>query len=261
MAPTSDILAISVYYIAVINCFSLSTGFHIFSNHSKAVHKFGNELDHLGVVLVIYGSAIPATYFQFYCDPFTRNTYWALSTAFAAASAIFTLQPKFRQPAYRSTRFYMYSLLGLSCFIPIVYGIYAIGYDALDRTMSVSHFFGLGIVQFTGAAIYTARVPERFFPYTFDIFGNSHQIMHVLVIFGALTFEKGLLKALLRWNDGLNSCSTWEHIGLLHVEFARCAQISLPTLGKKSSFLAANVRSSGLSKIVYAYSEVYNGTS
>lgn len=205
-ASISDVLAVSVYYLAVINCFTLSTSFHTFSNHSKAVHKFGNELDHLGVVLVIYGSAIPATYFQFYCNPFARNVYWSLSTAFAAASAIFTLQPKFRQPTYRRARFYMYTLLGLSCFIPIVYGMYAIGYDALDRTMSASHFFGLGIVQFTGAAIYTARVPEKFFPYTFDIVGNSHQIMHVLVVLGALIFEKGLMKALTRWNNGSNSC-------------------------------------------------------
>lgn len=205
-ASMSDILAISVYYLAVVNCFTLSTSFHTFSNHSKSIHKFGNELDHLGVVLVIYGSAVPATYFQFYCDNFSRNAYWTLSTTFAVASAVFTLQPRFRQPTYRRVRFYMYSLLGLSCFIPIVHGILKTDYQTLDDTMSVSHFFGLGIVQFTGAAIYAARIPERFFPETFDILGNSHQIMHVLVVIGAMIFEKGLLKALARWNSGLNSC-------------------------------------------------------
>lgn len=205
-ASISDLLAVSVYYLAVINCFTLSTSFHTFSNHSKEVHKFGNELDHLGVVLVIYGSAVPATYFQFYCDPALRNIYWALSTALAVASAVFTLQPKFRQPVYRRTRFYMYSLLGLSCFLPVTHGLITTTYDVLNDTMSLAHFFGLGLIQFTGAAIYAARVPERLFPRSFDILGHSHFIMHVLVIFGALCFEKGLLKALTRWNDGRNTC-------------------------------------------------------
>lgn len=102
----------------------------------------------------------------------------------------------------------MYTLLGLSCFIPVTRSILTIGYEKLDRTMSVSHFFGLGIIQFSGAAIYTARVPERFVPKTLDILGNSHQIMHVLVIGGALVFERGLLQALERWKDGRNSCAS-----------------------------------------------------
>lgn len=205
-ASTSDALAVGVYYLAVINCFTLSASFHIFSNHSKKVHKFGNELDHVGVVLVIYGSVIPATYFQYYCEPALRNICWALSTALTIASATFTLQPRFRQPVYRHTRFCMYSLLGLSCFLPVTHGLITTTYQHLDDTMSVSHLVGLGLIQFIGAAIYAARVPERCSPKTFDIFGHSHFIMHVLVVFGALCFEKGLLKALTRWNDGRNTC-------------------------------------------------------
>lgn len=100
----------------------------------------------------------------------------------------------------------MYSLLGLSCFLPVAHGLLTSSYEALDQKMSVSHFFGLGVVQFAGATIYAARIPERFFPERFDIVGHSHFIMHVLVVFGALTFEKGLLKALARWNEGRNSC-------------------------------------------------------
>ena len=55
------------------------------------MHRFGNELDHLGVVFVIWGSAIPSTYLAFRCEPRQRYTYWVLATAFAVASALFTL--------------------------------------------------------------------------------------------------------------------------------------------------------------------------
>jgi adiponectin receptor len=75
--------------------------------------------------------------------------------------------------------------------------------------MSLNYFLGLGILNFTGAAIYAARIPERWFPRTFDIWGSSHQIMHVLVVLGALTFERGLLKAVEFWSyHGKSVCGT-----------------------------------------------------
>lgn len=46
-------MATSIYFLGVVVCFVLSTIFHTFSDHSPEMHKFGNELDHLGIVLVI----------------------------------------------------------------------------------------------------------------------------------------------------------------------------------------------------------------
>lgn len=207
-SSNSDMTAVSIYYLGVVNCFILSSIFHTFSNHSEQMNRFGNELDHIGVVLVIYGSTLPATYFEFYCQPQLQKLYWSLSTAFAVASAIFTLQPKFRQPTYRKYRFYMYSALGLSVFLPVIHGLMMFpSYNALNERMSLEYLIGLGLLNFSGAAIYAARIPERWFPEFFDIWGASHQIMHVLVIMGALSHEKGLLRALDYWNTGVrNKC-------------------------------------------------------
>lgn len=207
-ASAADILAVSVYYIGCMNCFFLSTVYHVFSNHSKEMHDFVQQLDHLGIVLVIYGSGVPVTYFQFYCDHFMRNTYWIASTSFALASAMFTLQPRFREPKFREARFYMFSVLGLSCFFPILHGVVQSGYQSLDQKMALSHFIRLAMMNFLGSLIYAVRVPERLSPKTFDIIGYSHQIMHTMVVLGALIYEKGLLESLQRWNDGRNSCFT-----------------------------------------------------
>jgi adiponectin receptor len=92
-----DVIVVCIYYLNVTNCFILSTryppkpfspfkgfsgrlilvSFHIFSNHSSEMHRFGNELDHLGVVFV-WGSAIPETYFAFYCIPSMQYLYRTL---------------------------------------------------------------------------------------------------------------------------------------------------------------------------------------
>lgn len=46
-------------------------------NHSKEVWKLGNELDHLGIVLVIWSSTIPSVYIGFHCDPTLQQFYIA----------------------------------------------------------------------------------------------------------------------------------------------------------------------------------------
>lgn len=42
---------------------------------------------------------------------------------------------------------------------------------------------------------FQARWPERFWPGSFDIWGSSHQIFHVLVVMAAASHLYGLLKA------------------------------------------------------------------
>jgi len=200
LASSSEILVISIFYAAVVVCFILSSTFHTFSDHSPHMHRFGNELDHLGVVFVIWGSGVPSDYFGFYCSPRTQYLYWTAVTATALACAIFTLRPKFRHPTYRTTRFLMYCFLGVSLFIPVAHGIIINGWEVQNQRMSLKYFFGLGFLNFLGAAIYAARIPERWFPGKFDIWGSSHQIMHVLVVCGAISHLNGLLAALDYFN-------------------------------------------------------------
>ena len=42
--------------------------FHIISNHSANLAAFGNQLDYLGIVILMWGSTIPTVYYGFYCD-------------------------------------------------------------------------------------------------------------------------------------------------------------------------------------------------
>ena len=94
-----------------------------------------------------------------------------------------------------------FGLLGLSAFIPVVHGILRNGWQVQDQRGSVDYFVGLGLIQATGTAIYAARVPERWYPKRFDIYGSSHQWMHVLVTLGALSHAIGLTKAFDYWQS------------------------------------------------------------
>ncbi|KAI1500453.1 HlyIII-domain-containing protein [Biscogniauxia marginata] len=196
---TPDIIALSLYNLGVTVCFVLSTIFHTFSDHSQEMHKFGNELDHLGIVLVMWGTGISGTHFAFYCHTALRNAYFVALSGTALSCGVFTLRPKFRQPAYRTTRFLMYCFLGASLFAPVVHGLWRFGGEELDTMMGLRSFLGLALINFSGAAIYAARVPERWFPHRFDLLGQSHNWMHVLVLTGALVRLWGLLEVIERW--------------------------------------------------------------
>ncbi|KAA6412758.1 MAG: adiponectin receptor 1 [Lasallia pustulata] len=95
----------------------------------------------------------------------------------------------------------MYSLLGLSAFIPIIHSILLHGWKVQNQRMSVTYFLGLALLNFSGAVTYASRIPERWYPRRFDIYGASHQIMHLLVILGALSHTTGLVRAFDYWHS------------------------------------------------------------
>jgi adiponectin receptor len=45
-------------------------------NHSKRVAVYGNQLDYIGIVVLMWGSTIPSIYYGFYCDPNLQTLYW-----------------------------------------------------------------------------------------------------------------------------------------------------------------------------------------
>ena len=54
----------------------ISSRYHIIGNHSPNVQKFGNQLDYLGIVILMWGSTIPSVYYGFYCDTGLQKAYW-----------------------------------------------------------------------------------------------------------------------------------------------------------------------------------------
>ena len=149
----------------------------------------------------ICGTSTAPWYARYYVSKIIFKTNVAQATIAGLSCVFFTMQPRFRTPAFRTMRSLSFSLLGLSAFIPVMHGIFINGWEVQNGRMSITYFLGLGILNGTGTTVYAARIPERWFPRTFDIYGSSHQIMHVLVVCGALSHVIGLLKAFDYWNE------------------------------------------------------------
>jgi len=199
-----DVVVVLIFSLGVILYFILSFIHHLFSNHSKKVMNRALRLGHLGAVIVIWCSAISFTYFGFYCDRQMRVRYMSVVTAAALISMIFVFQPEFRHPNSRLARTLTYFALGFTAFLPAIHLAHVDEQALYQRTMLAS-YRNLTILNSLGGLLYLTRIPERFCRNTFDIYGSSHQIMHVMVVWGALLYQAGLFTTRQRWrNDMVN---------------------------------------------------------
>ncbi|KAK5125781.1 hypothetical protein LTR85_012057 [Meristemomyces frigidus] len=195
MATAEDVVAFSCYFAGAFTCLGMSATYHTICNHSETVAKFGNRLDYVGIVFLIWGSFVPSIYYGFSAEPELIRLYWTMITTIATGTLAVVMLPKFRTAEWRPFRAFMFVAMGLSAVVPVLHGVRMFGVAQLERQMGLSWVVGQGVTYITGAAIYAARVPERWRPGEFDIWGSSHQIFHVLVVFAAGAHLIGLLKA------------------------------------------------------------------
>lgn len=211
-ASREDVWVFSCYFLGAIACLGMSATYHTISNHSHAVAVWGNQLDYAGIVLLIWGSFIPVLYYGFQRDPQLMKTYFAMVsscaclhciastherkiTTLAAGTMLVSTHPSFRTPALRPFRALMFVLMGLSAVFPVLHGTQIYGVAELRQSISLDWVLLQGALYIAGAAIYAARVPEKWRPGEYDILGSSHQVFHVLVLAAAVVHLIGLVKA------------------------------------------------------------------
>jgi adiponectin receptor len=56
----------------------MSATYHTISNHSRAVAKWGNQLDYAGIVALIWGSFVPIVFYGFRRNPELITRYWVM---------------------------------------------------------------------------------------------------------------------------------------------------------------------------------------
>jgi len=194
-ATREDVWAFGCYFAGAIACLGMSGTYHTIQNHSHEVAVWGNKLDYLGIVFLIWGSFVPVLYYAFGAEPELRKTYWAMITTLAAGTSIVSTHPKFRTPALRPFRALMFVLMGLSAVFPVLHGIRLYGVEHMRKSIGLDWVLLQGALYIAGAAIYAARIPEKWSPGKYDIWGSSHQIFHVLVVLAAASHLVSLVKA------------------------------------------------------------------
>ncbi|BFZ65195.1 hypothetical protein YB2330_006358 [Saitoella coloradoensis] len=198
-AGKADTIVFSAFFLGAVVCLGLSATYHTLSCHSPHINKFGNKLDYIGIVFLIVGSFYPSIYYGFYCHPHLQELYVGMITVLGACVVCFTWMERFRTPGWRPWRAGMFSALGLSAAFPVGHALLTRTYAELAQTMGLGYLLLQGFLYLLGAAIYAARVPEKWSPGIW-IFGSSHQIFHGLVVAAAIAHFRGLIIAYEYWH-------------------------------------------------------------
>jgi channel protein (hemolysin III family) len=185
-----------VFIISAILCLSFSSIFHLIGNISIPFHRVLSRFDYGGVCLLITGSVYPPIYYFFYYETRYRLFYLTFITAFGLTIFGLCLTNGFNLPSKRVLRGSLFLTFGLSTGIPFIHILLSAdnlkGYNENARY----YFWYLGgITYIIGAVLYIIRFPEKLYPGRFDIFGTSHQLLHIAVLIAAYFHYIGSLDA------------------------------------------------------------------
>jgi adiponectin receptor len=211
----SEKLIFLSFFIGALICLACSTLFHTVSCHSEWVSTIFSRLDYAGIAALIVGSTIPWLYYGFYCEFYAKLTYMISVATFGLLTIILSLWDKFNAPEYRATRAKVFVGLALLCATPVLHYIAVNGFHRSMVEASMHWMILMGSLYITGAVLYAARIPERFMPGKCDIWFQSHQIFHVLVILAAFVHYHGISEmAVYRLTKLGNNCDSGLPLGV-----------------------------------------------
>ncbi|XP_050881435.1 heptahelical transmembrane protein 4 isoform X3 [Lathyrus oleraceus] len=184
-------------------CLLASSTCHLLACHSQRLSYILLRIDYAGIAVLIATSFYPPVYYSFMCNPFFCYLYLGFITLMGVATIVFSLLPFFQKSEFRKYRASLFFLMGFSGVAPVMHKLILYRHEP-EALQTTGYEVLMGVLYGLGAAIYVARIPERWMPGKFDIAGNSHQLFHVFVVAGAYThYLDGLIY--LRWRD-LRGC-------------------------------------------------------
>eukprot|EP00798_Chlamydomonas_sp_ICE-L_P029981 gene29981-18053_t len=93
----------------------------------------------------------------------------------------------------------MFAALGFWGSVPVIHTLW-LNHTTWHMRIAFVYVALHGAINLTCAAIYVARIPEKWKPGRFDIFLSSHQWFHFTVV-GAALVHLSAMKLLLEWRD------------------------------------------------------------
>ncbi|KAI1396795.1 mPR-like GPCR protein [Hypoxylon fuscum] len=190
-----DAGVVAALLLSAVACLSLSSAYHTLMCHSREVEALWLRLDFVGIILLILGSFVSGIYVGFWCETLERTVYWSMIGSLSAISIIIVVAPTFQGPRWRTLRLLTFVCTGLSGLAPIVHGICIFGWSQMMKQSGLPYYLAEGGLFLLGAVVYATRFPESINPGTFDIYGSSHQVFHVLVVMATVVHLAGVLDA------------------------------------------------------------------
>ncbi|XP_067346425.1 adiponectin receptor protein 2 isoform X1 [Channa argus] len=192
VAPVQEKVVIGMFFLGAILCLSFSWLFHTVYCHSEGVSRVFSKLDYSGIAFLIMGSFVPWLYYSFYCSPQPCVVYLIVVCILGLAAITVSQCDFFATPQYRGVRAGVFVGLGLSGVVPSLHFVISEGLIKATTMGQMGWLLLMATLYITGACLYAARIPERFFPGKCDIWFHSHQLFHILVVAGAFVHFHGV---------------------------------------------------------------------
>jgi predicted membrane channel-forming protein YqfA (hemolysin III family) len=160
-----------------------------------------------GILLVLLGGG-PVLYWGLHCHPVLRTLYLVAYYCAGVACAYAVLTA--RSAAHRALPMLLLMIIRVSALV-VRLAVLRHGHVVL------LHYAAMELYSLAGGAINVLRIPERWFqpangehPAPLDYVGNSHQLMHVLVMLALIHLHLGMRKDYLMQvalKSGVLQCS------------------------------------------------------
>lgn len=162
-----DAASLACFFTAAVVCLGLSATYHLLSDRAdRNLVLLWNRLDYAGIVVLIWGSFVPAVRFGFREYPPWMLVYVVMITAMAAVCLVVTLKRRFVTPEYRTTRTAAFVLMGSSGVLPVLHGVCIYGVEDLRSRIGLDYLLVEGGLYVLGAALYAVRTCVWFFSLT-----------------------------------------------------------------------------------------------
>jgi len=183
-----DHLATIVQLVTYQACMLSSSLFHTFLCHSAQVKRTWQELDHACILIAMFGTYVRIIINHFQCFPLVQLSH--LSVVFLLFGSIFYIK---YSPWTSSTKvslplFFSVALYSVAPFGHWIHLSFSIENSNVDSLMICWMFFPF-LLGAVGVLFYVSHFPESMAPLgQVDICGASHQIWHVLIFSGMVSW-------------------------------------------------------------------------
>merc|ERR1712002_852833 len=157
----------------------------IFGIHSETGNIWTHLIGFVAFVTVAIIFYVKPLCDQCHTDIELREKLIFLFFFLGAGAIIVTMLDRFATSEYRPLRALLFVCLGGFGFVPSMHFLIQSGWTTALVEASIHRVLIMGGLYILGAVLYGSRIPERFLPGKCDIWFQSHQIFHVLVIAAA----------------------------------------------------------------------------
>jgi adiponectin receptor len=187
-----DYVFFTLYLIGAVTQMATSVLYHTFRCVSSDVETALLKLDILGIFSMLCGAWILAMTQVWHCKPLIAAAYLAAEAVILCSFAYSGVRAA-HDPRWVSAYHFVAALSVGFGLVPCLHALFNCATRACFRVLSLAEV-GVFASYAAGFVFFITRVPERFLPGVFDIFGHSHAVWHLFVWIACRHWLLGMLE-------------------------------------------------------------------